>query len=321
MIALSEVPDDALVIASAMMGAPTVAIEKVPGGDEAAVAFQALEEFAGDHAYATFSIEAGGLNSMVPIATAAKRRIPLVDADGMGRAFPELQMVSPTLQGIAATPMTVADEKGNVVLIKRTAGNQTAERFARTATIQMGGSVAIALYAMRGSEARSALIGGSISLALRIGQTLRNAWTARIDALGALLRVTSGFLVFQGRITDLDRRTEGGFARGKVAIRGTHPYSGHTLEVQFQNENLVATQDGKSLVTVPDLITILDAETSTPITTERLRYGMRVSVIAIPCDERWRTKRGLEIVGPQAFGYSDAYRPVELVLRGGIRAG
>src|SRR5437762_1765820 len=95
MIPTVEIPNDALVIGSAMMGAPTVAVEKIPSGEEALLAFRALEEFVGDRAYATYSIEAGGLNSMIPIATAARRRIPLIDADCMGRAFPELQMVSP----------------------------------------------------------------------------------------------------------------------------------------------------------------------------------------------------------------------------------
>ena len=35
----------------------------------------------------------------------------------MGRAFPELQMVLPTLAGIAATPMAIADEKGNTLVL------------------------------------------------------------------------------------------------------------------------------------------------------------------------------------------------------------
>ncbi|MGB7123334.1 MAG: DUF917 family protein, partial [Thermoplasmata archaeon] len=67
MISLSSLPDDALVIASASMGAPTVRVEKVPSGEEAVRAFLALEEFLGEKAYATYSIEAGGLNSTIPI--------------------------------------------------------------------------------------------------------------------------------------------------------------------------------------------------------------------------------------------------------------
>lgn len=314
MLSLAEVPPDALVIASAMMGAPTVAIEKIPGGDEAVAAFRAVERFLGERAFATFAIEAGGLNSTIPIATAARLRIPLIDADCMGRAFPELQMVSPTLRDVPATPMAVADEKGNVVLLKHTAGNGTAERFSRSITIAMGASTAIALYPMRGREAKKALIGGSISLAGRIGERLQAAWATRSDPLHAVLQATSGFLAFHGKIVDLNRRTERGFARGTATILGTPPDEGRMLELRFQNENLIAKVDGEALISVPDLITVLDAESAIPITTERLRYGLRVNVVGIPCDPRWRSERGLRTVGPQAFGYPDLYRPVERVL-------
>ena len=44
----------------------------------------------------TISIEAGGLNSTTPFVVAAQLGIPLVDADGMGRAFPEIQMIIAT---------------------------------------------------------------------------------------------------------------------------------------------------------------------------------------------------------------------------------
>ena len=63
------------------------------------------------------SCEAGGLNSTTPFTVAAELGIPLVDADMMGRAFPELQMCTPTLYGVTATPMAIADEKGNSAVI------------------------------------------------------------------------------------------------------------------------------------------------------------------------------------------------------------
>ena len=46
---------------------------------------------------AILCIEAGGLNSTIPFVAAAKLGLPIVDGDAMGRAFPELQMVSFTL--------------------------------------------------------------------------------------------------------------------------------------------------------------------------------------------------------------------------------
>jgi hypothetical protein len=63
----SEVPDDALVIPTAMMGAPTVLIEKIPSGEEAVASLRRLEEFLGRKAYATMPIECGGINSTMPL--------------------------------------------------------------------------------------------------------------------------------------------------------------------------------------------------------------------------------------------------------------
>src|SRR5699024_7119341 len=77
----NEIPEDALVVSSAMMGAPTVLFEKTPGGNEAAAAFKELEKYMDQEIYATFPIEAGGLNSMLPLALAAREGIPVVDAD------------------------------------------------------------------------------------------------------------------------------------------------------------------------------------------------------------------------------------------------
>jgi uncharacterized protein len=33
-------------------------------------------------------------------------------------------------------------------------------------------------------------------------------------------------------------------------------------------------------------------------------------VLVAPCDPRWRTKAGLELVGPRYFGYDYDYVPV-----------
>jgi DUF917 family protein len=47
LVSVDEVPDDAVVVPSAMMGAPTVMVEKLPRGDEIIRAFKALQEFLG----------------------------------------------------------------------------------------------------------------------------------------------------------------------------------------------------------------------------------------------------------------------------------
>ena len=308
-----DVPDDEYVVPSAMLGAPTVMVEKLPRGTEALSAFEALETYLGQEAYATMSIEAGGLNSTVPIAVAAATGLPLVDADGMGRAFPEVQMVTLTLGGISATPMSIADEKENSVFLD-TVDNAWAENFARSTSIEMGGACMIATYAHTGAELRRHAILDSMSLARDIGETIRTAKSRSADPVEELLALTDGYELFEGKITDVQRRTEGGFAVGEASIDGVGDCEGRDLQLDFQNENLVARDSEHGVVaSVPDLITVLDAETGDPVTTEGLKYGHRVRVVGMPCSEKWRTDAGLALVGPQYFDYDIDYTPIETI--------
>ncbi len=79
----------------------------------------------------------------------------------------------------------------------------------------------------------------------------------------------------------------------------------------FQNEYLVARIDGKTRAIVPDLVCICDRETAEPITTDGLRYGQRVRVMAVSAPPILRTPEALEIVGPPNFGIDEKFRPLE----------
>jgi uncharacterized protein len=314
LVPLEDVPDEGWLIPTAMMGAPTVLIEKIPSGKEASDAFKILEERVGGRAFATLSIEAGGVNSMIPIVVAARLGIPMIDADGMSRAFPELQMVAPTLYGVRATPMGLADEKGNRMVIE-TPDNHWTERIARAVTVRMGGSSHVALYAMQGSVAKEALIPGTISLEREIGRTLLECRRDKHDPVQALLDLLGAHKLAHAKITDVHRRTERGFTVGVVDLIGMQGDTGSRFRIQFQNENLVIWKDEKPQATVPDLITVLDEQTGTAITTESLKYGLRVVVIGIPCHEKWRQPAAIELVGPRYFGYDTEYVPLQTVGR------
>lgn len=317
---VNEVPDDALVVPSGMMGAPTVMIEKAPSGDEAIKAFNSLENYLGKKIFATMPMEAGGINSLLPLALAARLGLPVVDADGMGRAFPELQMVTFYLDGISASPMVIADEKGNVSLLN-TIDNLWAERIARNATIQMGGSVMMALYPMTGLNIKESGIHDILQLEEAIGRSLRLSKQNNLDSINEILKLTKGFELFKGKVVDIDRKTVTGFARGTAKVEGLSSYQGETLELRFQNEHLLALTDKRLLCVTPDLIAILDAETGLPITTEGLRYGARCVVIGIPCNSKWRTKKGIETCGPAYFGYDIDYVPLEELVKKGEKMG
>jgi DUF917 family protein len=311
---LDEVPDEAFVIPTAMMGAPTVMVEKLPAGFEGSLALRALEEHLGRTATATMPIECGGINSTMPLVVGARAGIPVIDADGMGRAFPELQMETFNVYGVPGTPMAIANEHGDVAIL-RTHSNKQMEWFARGITIRMGGSALIAEYVMDGATVRRTSIPGTLSLGIALGRAIRRAREKHADVIGHLeeaLRPTvygAPHVIFEGKVEDLFRRTTEGFARGSARIRAFT--GGEVLNVDFQNENLIATVDGELLAVVPDLICVMDLETGEPITTEGLRYGQRVRVITITPPEIMRTPQALAVFGPRAFGLDHDYRPHE----------
>lgn len=298
-VGLDEVPDDALVLFVAMMGAPTVMVEKLPSLAEVVEPVKALSVHLGRPITHIACAEVGGVNSTIPIAAAAALGLPLVDADGMGRAFPELQMVLPTLYGVTASPLAFSDEKGNTGVLQ-TVDNSWTERIARVACVEMGCSVMISGFSMSGTAARGSLVSGSLSRCIEIGQQIATARDAKTDPVDAVVALLGGRELFDGKVVDVNRATTTGFARGRARIDGD---GGSSLTLQFQNEHLVAEADGAILATTPDLIMVLDGESGEPITTEALRYGQRVRVIAAPADERWHSEAALAMVGPGYFGY------------------
>lgn len=311
LISPEEVADEDYFIPSAMMGAPSVLVEKFPKGDEFVRVFEKLGNYLGVSKVAgTFPMEAGGVNSMIPVVVAATLDVPLVDCDGMGRAFPELQMTTFNLGGVSATPMAITDEKGNIGIME-TIDNKWTERLARVQTVEMGASTLISLYPCNGKELKAHGISGIVTFSEKIGKILRSNNIAEEEKLQTLLELTQGRELFKGKIIDVIRKVEGGFNFGETTLEGVIDFTGESMTIYFQNENLVAKRNGSPVAMTPDLICIVDLETLMPVTTESLKYGKRVRVLALPSDPKWQTDLGIETVGPRYFGYDLDYIPLE----------
>lgn len=307
-VTLAELPDDALVLPLSGIGAPTVSHEMIHSEDEPVRIREEIVRIFGRPPAAVMSSEIGGGNGVAPVAWAARLGLPLLDADAMGRAFPEVQMVSMYVAGIPANLVILSDVVGNVVTI-RPVGGLWSEQLARAVCVASGSSALMADYILTARECDGAVIEGTVSRAIAIGRATEGAR----DPLDALTTELGAHTLVTGKLADVERRTTGGFVRGTVTIEGTGDDRGRTLTLEIQNENLVAVEDGRVRAMVPDLITVVDSQTATAVQTESLRYGQRVSVLAWPCDPLWRTPKGLETAGPRAFGYDLDYVPVEKI--------
>jgi hypothetical protein len=301
--------DDALLVASGGMGSPVVAYEKLPQGEEEAEAVRALEEHLGRRVDAVAPLEMGGGNSLAALVAGATLGVPVLDGDGMGRAFPELSMVTYLIYGGAAAPAALADDHGNRVVVSRAGGPAELERIARALTVEMGAHAGLAMTPMDGAHARATCVPRTLSFAKRLGEAVAGARREGADPVDALLGVTGGGRLFRGKVVDVERRLAGGFARGTIRLEAFDADGGGPLEVEFQNENLVVRRGEELLAVVPDLITLVDAETAEPITTELVRFGFRVEVLLIPPSPRLTTPEALRWVGPRAFGYDVDWTP------------
>jgi hypothetical protein len=116
--------------------------------------------------------------------------------------------------------MIMADEYCNTVVIDSERATEV-ERLGRSMVVAMGGSTNICLYPMHGRDAKRSIVRGTVSLALELGRTVREARTGGGDPFGALLRFLRGTqyyqhcrILFEGKTVDLLRET-----RGRLGIR------------------------------------------------------------------------------------------------------
>lgn len=306
--------DDDPVIVVGMSGAPTVMTEKLPGGHELDIVYELATRQSNRAPRASISSEIGGINSLFPVVMAARAGIPLIDGDGRGRATPQIDITTWNAGGAHFGPLFVIDEKGNELRIDGV-NNTWQEKIMRQAIVAMGGSV-FRSQVMSGADIKTTSVHGTISLALAIGRAIRGLddkqrhWYERLrDACDALK-------LFEGKVISIDRRISGGWVRGHAVLSSLDGGDDQQARLDFQNEHVIVRvgHDGsypRILATIPDLIAVLDSETGTPITTEGMRFGMRVIIIGIPCHPLWRTPRGLELANPRYFGWDIDYVPIE----------
>ncbi|MBN2479626.1 MAG: DUF917 domain-containing protein [Parachlamydiales bacterium] len=299
---IDELEENTLVVPIAMMGALLINKEKLLTFRSFVAIFKEIKKRFPQKNIIIMPGEIGGSNAFIAIIAAAVLKLPVLNADTIGRAFPELQMSSCNLNKISCCPVFLSDSKGNIEIIENK-DSKTAEKIARKITMHMGSTACICLYLMDLKEAKSALVKSTVSRAVEIGKALKNS---KKNGIEDLLKITNGQLIFKGMISDVDQRIEDGFLKGTATVcKGKKK-----CKICYQNENLAAFIDNEVVITTPDIITVIEAESKLPITCESLKYGQRVYIIAIPSPKIWVSKKGLNLVGPKVFGFDVDYKSI-----------
>ncbi len=295
--------DDELVAVVSTMGAPLVSEERLTDPAVAARPVRMMEEYLGRSFQAVMSLEIGGANSIQPLLVAALTGLPVVDADTMGRAYPEAQMTSFAIGDLQSFPLCLADIRDNEVIVSRTASWIWMERISRKICTEVGSIAATCKAPRTGREVKDWGILYTVTKAITIGRAVLDARRRHADPVATVLELEGGKSLFRGKVTDVDRRTTEGFLRGAARIEGLDDNRGQEFRMEFQNEFAVGFLDGQPRVTVPDIICVMDSDSGEAVGTETLRYGQRVTVVALPGPAIQKTEKGLQHVGPRAFGY------------------
>jgi len=313
-LSCDEIDDDAFVLSIAGIGAPSVLVEHLVSEKTLHRILARAEAFYGRRVDALISAEIGGANSMFPLALGAISGIPVLDADGVGRAVPHIEMTTFSIYGCKATPAILMDDSGNVVTIEAT-DDRMAEDLCRVITGAMGASSFGALYPMTGKQVKAVAVQRTITQTLEIGRTIRQAREGSQDIFQSLIDYLNSWsgrmarILFDGKIVDVTHETRDGWHFGRVTMTGLRDSSDECV-VEIQNEFLVCRLNGRTITIVPDLISILDRESGEPLTAEMLSYGQRVKVVGYSADPMLVRPESLEVLGPAKFGIDEPFRPL-----------
>jgi DUF917 family protein len=315
-IDVDDLDPGSFAISPAAVGATLVALEKPPSLIALRAGLMAVTGALKGRLGAFFAGEIGGLQCIFPLLAAAESGLPLLDGDGMGRAFPELQMTTFSIYGTTrGLPHALSSDRGVLPLPPLNHPAHAAsgeppgihfERAVRKLCTEEGGLIYLTAVFDQESLSRT-LVRGSLSLALRIGRAVESARTMTTDPIRAIVDAANGKKLLVGKILDLERRFRAGHDWGTVRLEGVDEDRGHRAEIAFKNEYLIVNLDEEVVLTVPDLITLAETESGTPVSTDILRPGLRVTVMGLPASPLLTTPLALRSVGPSAFGYNLPY--------------
>jgi DUF917 family protein len=293
MIGNTEMAPGSYAAVTAGMGAPT-AIKDVDFSKYATNAYNALKDMAAKMddpkklAY-SMAVELGGFNTFVPMLISLVNNLPFIDSDGAGRAVPALDTLLLHINGMDTSPLAMAngnDDRVSIIL-NDPRDAHLAEDIGRNICVAFNMMSGLAGWMISSAEIND-LPAQSISKCQIAGKHLR-AHAGKGDDLFEYLRKNGIECKSLGRdlacvVEKAETKQANGFDYGVVTIKAG---SSDTITIYFQNENLLLKLNEKPVMTVPDIISIVNSDTGEPLTNADIKEGMKVFVGLMKVDQKW----------------------------------
>ena len=274
---------------TAGMGAPRALVGK-DFTPYAVNAYETLVEMAKDMGRELkycIPVEIGGFNTFVPMLIGLLKGVPMIDADGAGRAVPALDTLLLHVNGLKTSPLAMADKDNNRVMIELADPRDAseAEIIGRNICVAFDMIAGLSGWMVKKDEIQNAIATGTITYAMEVGAAVQS-----FDGKGNIYDYIAKNStlpckgVCTGKITKLETKTANGFDYGVATIAGE---DGCEYKIPFQNENLAIYKDGTPIMTVPDIISVYDKEAKMPLTNADTAEGQYVDVGIAKVDEKW----------------------------------
>lgn len=300
---VETMPEDTPCVSVCVIGSGPAMADLPPAGDEFEMAIARLERVQGARFGAVYPLAAATVSAIVPVVAASQLDIPLLDADGMGRAFALIHHTAMHLAGVCPAPLTAQGPTGESVLIDVPNGAR-ADRLLRPNVDALGGWAALAAYPTTAGVLRRAAVPGTVSRLLDVGRLLleRTDPELLITRLGAII---GSRRIGRGRIAELEH-----LSRPTDLTIPAHPSSlvadevgglGRQLRIELRSEAVAVFADGELVGGAPDLLCLLDASRGELATLDSLQIGDLVDVIVTPADALWYSADGIRMVGLASY--------------------
>jgi DUF917 family protein len=335
-IQAADMPEDAIALSPAGLGSPEAAtqVQGTPFSISAPRAYKALKQklkendTRASHVDTHYLIagEIGPWATMITCYLAAKEQCAIIDADGGGRAIPQLNMTSYTAGGINASPISIANDgqtqEEAVVSVTDVGSTELAADVVRgiISTNSFGNTGAFVTWPMSRKQIETSAITGSTSFTQKVGALLSEQQevpmsTQQLDKLLSVLREERGFagVMIKGELTEISESTVGTFDFGQTTFVSTD----RTLNLYNKNENMYGyfADSTTPCALAPDSICYL-RDDGVPFTNADLsdqNYGQTFYIIGFSADKRMRNEHTLKVFRQTLteMGYAGSYVPIE----------
>lgn len=299
--------------ATAGMGAPAaiVGTDFSPFAANAAALLAEMAEREGKQLSYTFPVELGGFSIFFPFLLSIKSggAIPVVDADGAGRAVPALETLLLNVNGCPTTPMALANnagKKGDRISVELADPHNAvlAEKIGRDVCGLFGNMVGISGWLVNQKQLSGDVCPHTITLCKQIGSLFRSHEKPNENLFEEISKIegiaipTQTKKICVGKVTEVKTETHGGFDYGTVTVEDKSNPS-IKYRISFQNENLllerIVKDKAEPMMTVPDITSMYcidpngvpGVEVNMPLSNADVKKDMTIVIGAIKVNKQW----------------------------------